>query len=192
MYVPWDVTHTFFTPFSEQLKNLFERDKLFTSWKLSEFSETIFKTITNVKNNTCYNKLGDVPQVMFPDKGKMCLLRVGSKKHAQFLYGILCKQRKILHLETALSILIDIDDDSKNEVGMKRFHDNESIFAGRLKSWNKNQNFRPQRYEDLDNLPILLIVVDKGKMGITYPHSLQIYDLRLRYVTSNTAAKLRT
>ena len=31
------------------------------------------------------------------------------------------------------------------------------------------------------DIPVLLIVVDKGKMGITYPKSLVLYDLKLRY-----------
>lgn len=168
----------------EQLKILFEGDKLFTSWKLSDLSENIFKTITNVKSTTCYDKVDDTRQVMLPEKGKMCLVRHNCKKEAQFFHRILCKLRKILQLQTAISIVIDIDDDS-NMLGIKRFNDNESIFAERIKSWKKNPNFKPECYSDLSNIPVLLIVVDKGKMGITYPDSLQVYDLRLRYTTSS-------
>ena len=40
----------------------------------------------------------------------------------------------------------------------------------------------PRTYEDLLDLPVILAVVQKGKMGITYPRSLRYYDLRMRYL----------
>lgn len=40
----------------------------------------------------------------------------------------------------------------------------------------------PRTYEDLLDLPVILAVVEKGKMGITYPRSLRYYDLRMRYL----------
>ena len=60
---------------------------------------------------------------------------------------------------------------------------------------------------DLENLPCLLVVVDKvslfqtallsffyqfffkGKMGITYPRSLKYYDLRQRYPRPNQGTR---
>lgn len=42
---------------------------------------------------------------------------------------------------------------------------------------------------DLENLPCLLVVVDKGKMGITYPRSLKYYDLRQRYPKPNQGTR---
>ena len=56
-------------------------------------------------------------------------------------------------------------------------------FAKRLK------HYPAERYEHLLDIPVLLIVVDRGKMGITYPRSLQVYDLRLRYTTSGTVKR---
>ena len=46
-------------------------------------------------------------------------------------------------------------------------------------SWNF-PTFVPRTYSDLSNLPVILVVVEKGKMGITYPKSLRYYDLRMR------------
>ena len=42
---------------------------------------------------------------------------------------------------------------------------------------------------ELDMLPCLLIVVNKGKMGITYPRSLKYYDLRMRYEKRNQGTR---
>merc|ERR1712159_251102 len=36
-------------------------------------------------------------------------------------------------------------------------------------------------YSDLQDLPCILILCEKGKMGDTFPKSLRFYDLRLRY-----------
>ena len=47
--------------------------------------------------------------------------------------------------------------------------------------WRKDPDFEVRNYSDLENLPCLLVVVNKGKMGITYPRSLKYYDLRQKY-----------
>ena len=38
-----------------------------------------------------------------------------------------------------------------------------------------------EKYEDLIDLPCILILCEKGKMGDSFPKSLRYYDLRLRY-----------
>ena len=40
------------------------------------------------------------------------------------------------------------------------------------------------QYEDLENLACILILVDKGRMGDTFPHSFDCLDLRLNYDSS--------
>ena len=84
----------------------------------------------------------------------------------------------------------------------------EKSFLPRLAAWrgNGNPDYRPSTYEDLADLPIILIVVEKGlqtkledpffrfvnctgKMGITYPKSLRYYDLRLRYETTTSTTR---
>jgi hypothetical protein len=42
----------------------------------------------------------------------------------------------------------------------------------------------PESYEDLKDLPCILILCEKGKMGDTFPKSLWYYDLRMRYANS--------
>ena len=50
-----------------------------------------------------------------------------------------------------------------------------------LYRWRKNPHYDVRNYMDLEHLPCLLVVVNKGKMGITYPRSLKYYDLRQKY-----------
>ena len=42
-------------------------------------------------------------------------------------------------------------------------------------------------YADLRNVPMILILVDKGRTGDTFPHSLGYFDLRIRTVTDSYA-----
>ena len=58
---------------------------------------------------------------------------------------------------------------------------NLSIFKLLNCRWNHNADFTPRTYLDSQDLPVILTVVEKGKMGITYPRSLRFYDLRTRF-----------
>ena len=90
----------------------------------------------------------------------------------------------LLGLEDSFSIVLDLDLQSV-EYGMDCFKKQELQFLKRLRCWNDGGNDRseyyPSTYEDLKNLPVILIVCERGKLGITYPTSLRWYDLRLRY-----------
>jgi hypothetical protein len=47
----------------------------------------------------------------------------------------------------------------------------------------KDKEF-PQSYEDLNDLPCILILCQRGKMGDTFPKSLRYYDLRMKYANT--------
>jgi hypothetical protein len=47
----------------------------------------------------------------------------------------------------------------------------------------KDREF-PQSYEDLNDLPCILILCERGKMGDTFPKSLRYYDLRMKYANA--------
>ena len=56
---------------------------------------------------------------------------------------------------------------------------------GRKKCFNcKHVHKSITQYEDLENLACILILVDKGRMGDTFPHSFDCLDLRLNYDSS--------
>jgi len=42
----------------------------------------------------------------------------------------------------------------------------------------------PESYEDLKDLPVILILCQKGRIGDTFPKSLRYYDLRMKYSNS--------
>ena len=161
----------------EQWQSYFDNDDIF-SCHLTSHSEEILSTIVQFDAQNCIK-----------EKGKMCLIRVIHQKGGNCLYKTLYKLRRILKLDNVFSIIIDLDDD-KNFVGMSAFNENELPFLQRLQRWKGNDNFRARKYSDLFDLPVLLIVVNRGKMGITYHNALSVYDLRLRY--TNTSMVKRT
>ena len=119
-----------------------------------------------------------------PDgKGSMVLMRLLYKNEGIFLAKVMKDLRNALGLSEAFSVCLDIDDD-KGSKESKEFC--EPQFLARLQDWNAggDPDYRPSSYKDLQDLPVILIVVNKGKMGITYPKSLRYYDLRLRYSTT--------
>ena len=118
--------------------------------------------------------------------GSMILLRVMDKQEGIFFTKVLRRMRKILGFETKFSIVLDIDNVEQRTSGLDDFTGSERQFLARLQAWNAagDKEYRPAGYKDLESLPIILIVCEKGKMGITYPKSLRYYDLRLRYATT--------
>ena len=64
----------------------------------------------------------------------------------------------------------------------------KSSFGNKISSEMKRRF--PERdydkYEDLADIPCILILCDKEKMGDTFPQSLRYYDLRLRYNSKTT------
>ena len=60
-----------------------------------------------------------------------------------------------------------------------------TLQPGRKKCFNcKHVHKSITQYEDLENLACILILVDKGRMGDTFPHSFDCLDLRLNYDSS--------
>ena len=125
----------------------------FTHWKkLSKLAENTFRIITGVKE-------GDT-EAQFRERGKMCLLRVKQQFEAKFIYRILRKLRKTIHLDNAFAIILDIDDDH-NTSGIKSFNEEEYTFTKRLRHWKNDPHFCVERYEDLLGMHILLLRLDR-------------------------------
>ena len=69
-----------------------------------------------------------------------------------------------MNLSSDFAVGLDIDDDASSKEAAELC---EKSFLSRLASWKGDGNYRPTTYQDLADLPIILIVVEKGKMGIT-------------------------
>ena len=71
----------------------------------------------------------------------------------------------------SFSIMIDTSFDNTEDIFEKQFLERIQKLNG------KDQSFRPRSYEDFEGLPCILVVVEKGKMGITYPKTLRWWAL---------------
>ena len=163
------------------------------------FQWKIFNAITEMfqgsrvtgKSNSVFRRMVNInDQGNLLETGSMCLLRVLRKEDGMFIYNTLIRLRKVLGMEDVFSLIMDGDEKTVGSVGVVGFNKNETVFLNRLQKWRKEPDFRASQYIDLADLPVLLIVVEKGKMGITFPKSLRCYDLRLRY--SSKAMVTRT
>jgi hypothetical protein len=127
-------------------------------------------------------------------RGIMILLRVADQKSGRLLYNSMRRMRGFLGLQTRIAVIIDINQtearSDDNSFGLK-----ETIEAPLLKRLLRLQIAAGlvgpeadapvvRQYSDLDGLPCILILCEKGKMGDTFPPSLRYYDLRLRYISS--------
>ena len=119
-------------------------------------------------------------------KGSMVLLRFLKKEDGIYFAKLLREVRDAVNLSSDFAVGLDIDDDASSKEAAELC---EKSFLPRLASWKGDANYRPTTYQDLADLPIILIVVEKGKMGITYPKSLRYYDLRMRYATTTATTR---
>ena len=73
----------------------------------------------------------------------------------------------ILGFDHNFSILIDIDE-KKRGAKFKGTEVCEDHFLTRIRGWKKNPTFSVRKYEDLEGLPVILVVVEKGKVDYLY------------------------
>jgi hypothetical protein len=151
--------------------------------KVSKHTLKIVKDLLNVENES-----GARP---FPKhNGCMVLVRVTSIKLGKDMAAELRKARDCLGFQQRFAILIDVDE--KSAGGMEKMLKDDSSkksqefgWLNRLRLINGNpDSYKPESYEDLQDLPVILILCEKGKMGDTFPKSLRYYDLRMRYANS--------
>ena len=92
-------------------------------------------------------------------QGNMILVRVPLKEEGKVFGESLKLLRNTLRQENLFSIVLDIDE---GNAASKLY---EEAFLPRLQSWNAegDKQYRPSSYKDLLHLPIILVVVEKGK-----------------------------
>jgi hypothetical protein len=133
--------------------------------------------------------------------GPMILLRTGpnGKKEGPRLFRHLTKTRDALGLQDRFAVFMDIQNKNKGNSGLFNLVNQQGPdFVGRKRTfleklgfpktnedkWQKVKGgYEPkiETYSDLHDLPCILILCEKGRMGDTFPASLRYYDLRLRY-----------
>jgi hypothetical protein len=119
--------------------------------------------------------------------GIMILLRTTHKEPGLAIAKRLREVRKKLGLQRRFAVIADMDEKGKSSVMDEMKTHNKDL----LKELTaKNGGTMPRlfdTYESLENVPCILILCEKGKMGDSFPQSLKYYDLRLRYATIPTS-----
>ena len=92
-------------------------------------------------------------------QGSMILVRVPYREDGKVFGQLLTQLRNTLRQENQFSIVLDIDE---GNTASKLY---EEAFLPRLQWWNAegDKQYRPSSYKDLLHLPIILVVVEKGK-----------------------------
>ena len=179
----------------EEIKETLQKDdcqKLVAIWK-SIAQE--YETSSLVKNLIQSGK-GEL--------GKMKIIRAKSMETANQFFHTLRLARAISSLEECFEIIRDYGGIQIEKQLMKSSSPffkklqpvdcqykfdcccNElTLQHGRKKCLNcKHVHKSITQYEDLENLACILLLVDKGRMGDTFPHSFDCLDLRLNYDNS--------
>ena len=138
------------------------------------------------------------------ESGKMKIVRAKSMETADQFYHTLKLARKLSSLEKSFEIIRDYGGIQIEKQMMKssspfflKLQPRECQFKfdcrcselelrpGRKKCTNCQHVHKSiTQYEDLENLACVLILVDKGRMGDTFPQSFDCLDLRLNYDSS--------
>ena len=89
----------------------------------------------------------------------MILVRVLYKEDGKVFGKLLTQLRNTLRQENQFSIVLDIDE---GNTASKLY---EEAFLPRLQWWNAegDKQYRPSSYKDLLHLPMILVVVEKGR-----------------------------
>ena len=158
----------------------------------------IWNSIVNESETNCLVK--SLIQSGKQGSGKMKILRAKSKKTANQFFYTLKEARELASLENCFEIIRDY-----GKFNLKGFMTSSNTFFQKLQPEKCQFQFechcsnlklntkRPKcgncqhvhkpitQYEDLQNLACVLILVDKGRMGDTFPESFDCLDLRLSY-----------
>ena len=111
------------------------------------------------------------------------------KKGAKWLSSAI-EQHRDAHegLRGKFAVLVDVDVRKSGQFNDELDRQNPgfrvamSIWRGKPKPQAQAKPYNVATYEDLADLPCILILCEKGKMGDTFPQSLRYYDLRMRCV----------
>ncbi len=145
------------------------------------------------------------------EMGKMKIVRARSMKTANQFYNTLRLVREVSSLEKCFEVIRDyggiqiekqmmklsspffpkLQPDIcmfKSDCGCSKFYQQPSC----LKCASCNHVHKSiTQYEDLENLACVLILVEKGRMGDTFPQSFDCLDLRLSYDSSHLSSLIQ-
>jgi hypothetical protein len=98
--------------------------------------------------------------------------------------------RKEYKLDRKFAVIVDVSGEAADEeyVDVKKNNKKKEKNTRNVILKNKKQliaadfdNLAFESYEELDDLPCILILVKKGKMGCTFPNNFSYFDIRMSY-----------
>lgn len=106
-------------------------------------------------------------------------MRVRSKLDAACLVRLLRKVRSLCKLDHAFAIAMDVSSPESGDESL--LLSGEEHFYGCLPPLRGDQVGKFEKFDELAGLPLLLVVVQKGRFGDTFPPTFKAFDVRARY-----------
>src|SRR5690606_20465345 len=166
---------------------LLPEDLIIFKTKLFECKEKIANVKSEDEYYECrkyysetYQIIEDLMNVTPEGKGKMKVVRVNSVKKGEELVKILTYIRKMCKYQEIFEVIGDMGNTDLFKVSepfKTKFELN--------KLTDRYGDPRDPLYEDLEDLPCILVLCEKGRMGDTFPFSFNCMDLRIRYTTKS-------
>eukprot|EP01047_Picozoa_sp_COSAG01_P029643 COSAG01_NODE_2039_length_8573_cov_13.642672_1_plen_2500_part_00 len=149
-----------------------------------KFQRAMFSRVT-VHTEKIVADLVNMPLDTSDASGIMVLLRQPKRTGLQ-IANQLRKARKLYGLQSRFAVIVDIDQKGKPKPTIFAELEKHSPDVLQLAQQRRHNRGQPplsheSTYEDLQDIPCILVVCEKGKMGDSFPSSLKYYDLRLRY-----------
>ena len=120
-------------------------------------------------------------------KGIMIVVRVDTYDNARQLYDSIKLARAACNMEERFAILLDANESS---IDMKREIPGQLLrHVAAWRGVSSIEDLVVGSYEDLEDVPCILILVQKGKMGDTFPKSFRYYDLRMKYLEEGSLVR---
>jgi SAM-dependent methyltransferase len=155
---------------------------LFLKKKIENFDEVLFKksfSLSHFLTEETKIFLESLMEQGENGKGNLVLLRMNNSVIAH-LFARWMKQLIKCFDQDLFDVVLDVNDEDSL---WKCLSSTSQI---KYKKWRGiNETPLDINYNDLANLPILLIVVEKARMGDTLPHNFKYFDLRCRYNEAN-------
>ncbi|RNA27064.1 GREB1 isoform X1 [Brachionus plicatilis] len=118
-------------------------------------------------------------------KGQLVVLRMQKRRTAKILKKWMKAILKEFNQMELFDVVLDCIDDLNNQ--------NQNLFDAlskssklKLKNWDQKKFKKKLIYDDLKGLPMLLILIEKGRCGDTFPSNFKYFDLRPRYQSKNS------
>ena len=172
----WAMAHTLVEEFTRALeKTRDDADGKFPDQSRYTHTEQMVRDLVNI------------PLESADGSGIMILIRQATANGGLKITEKIRAARDALGLQGRFAVIVDLEEAKSSLLGTMEDHNSEMLDLMKRRNRSSGKDVVLSTYEDLEGLPCILILCDKGKMGDSFPKSLRHYDMRCRYPTSVTS-----